>query len=51
MLSDLKHLESKKDPAYQEKDLPRNYWKWVTEGVQEQRAVSSVTLDDFSAAG
>ncbi len=51
MLSDLKHLESKKDPAYQEKDLPRNYWKWVTEGVQEQRTVSSVTLDDFSAAG
>jgi hypothetical protein len=47
MLTDLRHLESKKDPKYLTEQLPRNYWKWVSEGVPTAGGVSSATLDDF----
>lgn len=47
LLSDLKHLESKKDPAYYRGPLPTNYWKWVADGAQSFGTVPKVTLDDF----
>ncbi|MEM0343886.1 MAG: DUF4130 domain-containing protein [Thermoplasmata archaeon] len=47
LLRDLKHMESKKDRAYSGVDLPKNYWKWVTEGTETQQAVPRVTLDSF----
>jgi len=49
LLSDLKHLESKRDMLYQTYPLPRNYWKWVSEGVQSYGSVPKITLDDFTA--
>jgi hypothetical protein len=49
LLSDLKHLESRKDGKYYPESLPTNYWKWVTEGAQPSGPSPKVTLDDFSA--
>lgn len=48
LLSDPKHAESMKDPLYDVKALPRNYWKWVAEGAEEERAAPRPTLDDFA---
>jgi hypothetical protein len=48
LLSDFKHLESKKDQDYCVSELPRNYWKWIGEGVQQYGTVPKVTLDSFS---
>ena len=48
LLSDLKNLEAKKDPDYDESDLPRNYWKWVSEGTEVVRTSAARTLDDFA---
>ena len=50
LLSDLKHLESKLDKDYPEVPLPRNYWKWVSDGAQAFGTVPKVTLDDFGEA-
>jgi len=47
MLSDPKHIESMKDPAYRDILLPGNYWKWVTEGQEEGASGQMITLDDF----
>lgn len=47
LLTDMKHLESKKDRAYQGDSLPRNYWKWVNDGVQVYGTIPKVTLDSF----
>ena len=49
LLSDLKHLESKKDRQYYRGTLPTNYWKWVSDGAQTYGTVPKVTLDDFSS--
>lgn len=48
LLSDLKHLESKKDREYYAGALPTNYWKWVAEGTQAYGSIPKVTLDDFA---
>lgn len=48
MLSDVKHLESRRDAFYSAEPLPRNYWKWVGEGAQEEQAQPKVTLEDFA---
>lgn len=50
LLSDLKHLESKKDRRYYRGPLPTNYWKWVSDGAQAFGTVPKVTLDDFSSS-
>ncbi|MBU1159358.1 MAG: DUF4130 domain-containing protein [Candidatus Thermoplasmatota archaeon] len=42
-----KNVESKRDPRYLVDRLPRNYWKWVSEGAQEAERPPKVTLDDF----
>jgi len=47
LLTDMKHMESKRDRAYYSGSLPRNYWKWVSEGVQVFGAIPKVTLDSF----
>jgi len=47
LLTDLKHMESKRDRSYYSGALPRNYWKWVVEGVQVYGATPKVTLDSF----
>lgn len=47
LLTDIKHLESRRDPRYSAEPLPRNYWKWVAEGAQEESAQPKVTLEDF----
>ncbi len=47
LLSDLKHLASRRDPEYQATSTPRNYWKWVSEGTQVQERPPRMTLDDF----
>ncbi len=49
LLTDLKHLESKKDKEYYAGQLPANYWKWVSEGAQVLSPIPRITLDDFSA--
>jgi hypothetical protein len=49
LLTDLTHIESKKDPKYNAGELPKNYWKWVTDGAQVYGTVPKVTLDDFPA--
>ena len=49
LLSDLKHVESKKDRQYYAGSQPENYWKWVSEGAQASGAAPKTTLDDFSA--
>ena len=48
MLSDLKHLEDRKDPDYSLTKPPRNYWKWIADGAQAPGAAPKVTLDDLS---
>lgn len=48
MLTDLKHLEARKDPDYASARPPRNYWKWVADGAQVLGSTPKVTLDDFS---
>lgn len=47
LLSDIKNLNSKRDPDYDRKALPENYWKWVTEGTETAVARGTRTLDDF----
>ncbi|HEX9907449.1 MAG TPA: DUF4130 domain-containing protein [Thermoplasmata archaeon] len=47
LLTDLKHLEEMKDPDYNGSPHPRNYWKWISEGVLTYGTVPSVTLDSF----
>jgi hypothetical protein len=47
LLSDVKHLESKRDPKYSAEPLPKNYWKWVAEGAQDEQPQPRVTLEDF----
>lgn len=47
LLTDLRHMESKKDRAYYGGALPTNYWKWVTEGTETSGAAPKVTLDSF----
>jgi len=47
LLSDLRHLESKKDRGYYTAALPTNYWKWVTEGTEAVESAPRVTLDSF----
>lgn len=47
LLTDMKHLESKKDRSYSLEALPRNYWKWVSDGVQVFDTIPKVTLDSF----
>lgn len=48
MLSDIKHLESRRDPQYS-LATPRNYWKWIADGAQVYGAIPRATLDDFTA--
>ncbi len=50
LLSDVKHMESKRDPIYSAEQLPKNYWRWVGEGAQEESARPKVTLEDFEGA-
>lgn len=47
LLTDVKHLESRRDALYSAEPLPRNYWKWVNEGIQEETVQPKVTLEDF----
>lgn len=49
LMSDLKHMDSLKDPDYQGAERPVNYWKWVADGADIYGAIPKVTLDDFSA--
>ncbi len=49
LLTDIAHLESKRDPRYSAEPLPKNYWRWVGEGTQEESAPPKVTLEDFGA--
>lgn len=49
LLTDLAHIESKKDPIYYGGALPKNYWEWVCDGAQVYGTVPKVTLDDFPA--
>lgn len=48
LMADPKRTESKKDPLYDATPLPRNYWKWVAEGAEEDRTAPKTTLDDFA---
>jgi hypothetical protein len=48
LLSDLKNLESKRDPTYDDANLPRNYGRWVSEGTEAIRTSVARTLDDFA---
>ena len=48
LLSDIKILESKRDPDYDRETLPDNYWKWVAEGTEASATTSTRTLDDYS---
>jgi hypothetical protein len=48
LMSDLKHMTSKRDPDYQGIAPPKNYWKWVTDGAEVQGPVPKLTLDDFN---
>ena len=50
LMSDLKHMESKRDRTYGLGDLPKNYWKWVSEGTETQPPAPRVTLDSFLGA-
>jgi hypothetical protein len=49
LLTDLKHLESKKDREYYGGEQPTNYWKWVADGAQVFGAAPKTTLDDFGS--
>lgn len=48
LLSDLKHMASKRDPDYQGVAQPKNYWKWVADGAQAPGPAPKLTLDDFA---
>jgi len=48
LMTDLKHMESKKDRDYYGWERPSNYSKWVSEGAASPGAAPKVTLDDFS---
>ena len=48
LLSDMKNLESKRDPDYELGTPPHSYWKWVSEGADVTKAHANVTLDDYS---
>jgi len=48
LLSDMKNLNSKKDPEYYSETLPENYWKWVTEGTEVATSSNVKTLDNFT---
>jgi hypothetical protein len=47
LLTDMRHLESKKDRTYSSEILPRNYWTWVNDGVLAGGPAPKVTLDSF----
>ena len=47
LLSDLKHLESKRDKDYSLPALPKNYHKWVADGAQVYGTIPKVTLDSY----
>lgn len=49
LMSDLKHMESLRDPDYSIVELPTNYWKWIADGTDVYGTIPKVTLDDFSA--
>lgn len=49
LLSDLKHLASKRDPDYQGMSPPHNYWKWISEGTETAEEPPKLTLDDFGS--
>jgi hypothetical protein len=48
LLTDPKHIDDKKDGSYFLSELPRNYWKWVSEGAQVSGATPATTLDSFA---
>jgi hypothetical protein len=48
LLTDPKNLDDRKDKSYYLSELPRNYWKWVSEGAQASGAAPAVTLDSFA---
>jgi len=48
LMTDLKHVESKKDGDYYGWDRPTNYSKWVLDGAAAPGTAPKVTLDDFS---
>ncbi len=48
LLTDLKHMESKKDREYYGWERPSNYGKWIADGAQLFGTVPKVTLDDFA---
>ena len=48
LLADPRNLDAKKDGTYLTTEFPRNYWKWVSEGVQGLGASPKVTLDSFA---
>lgn len=48
LLSDLRHLASRRDPDYEGISMPRNYTKWISEGIQAEEEVPRLTLDDFA---
>lgn len=48
LLSDIKHISSKRDPDYQGIPLPRGYWSWVLDGTQVAGPSPKMTLDDFA---
>jgi hypothetical protein len=48
LLTDARIMEAKKDKAYPATEFPRNYWKWISEGVQSPGATPVVTLDSFA---
>ena len=48
LLTDLKHMESKRDRDYYGWERPMNYAKWVTDGAETYGTVPKVTLDDFA---
>ena len=48
LLTDPKNLEAKRDRDYYDSELPRNYWKWVSDGAHAPGAAPTVTLDSFT---
>jgi hypothetical protein len=48
LLTDSRILEAKKDKDYIATEYPRNYWKWISEGVQSLSTTPNVTLDSFA---
>jgi len=48
ILTDLKSLESKRDPDYPDVGMPANYGRWVSEGAEAPRTSGAKTLDDYA---